>query len=81
MLLRKYLEGGIIEEITQAGLDRWCTMKIRRRNTLGDVEYIPLYVELMGKYANVILVGANGKIIDALNGLSIKGKKRKIKKY
>ena len=66
MLLRKYLEGGIIEEITQAGLDRWCTMKIRRRNTLGDVEYIPLYVELMGKYANVILVGANGKIIDAL---------------
>lgn len=66
MLLRKYLEGGIIEEITQAGLDRWCTMKIRRRNTLGDVEYIPLYVELMGKYANVILVGADGKIIDAL---------------
>jgi len=66
MLLRKYLEGGIIEEITQAGLDRWCTMKIRRRNTLGDIEYIPLYVELMGKYANVILVGADGKIIDAL---------------
>lgn len=70
MLLRKYLEGGIIEEITQAGLDRWCTMKIRRRNTLGDVEYIPLYVELMGKYANVILVGADGKIIDALKRIA-----------
>ncbi len=66
MLLRKYLEGGIIESIEQAGLDRWCTFSIRRRNTLGDLENIFLYVELMGKYANIILVGTDGKIIDAL---------------
>ncbi len=66
MLLRKYLEGGIIESIEQAGLDRWCTFLIRRRNTLGDLENIFLYVELMGKYANIILVGTDGKIIDAL---------------
>ena len=78
MLLRKYLEGGIIEEITQAGLDRWCTMKIRRRNTLGDVEYIPLYVELMGKYANVILVGADGKIIDALKRIPPYEKQKRV---
>lgn len=66
MLLRKYLEGSIIESIEQAGLDRWCTFTIRRRNTLGDIENIFLYVELMGKYANIILVGTEGKIIDAL---------------
>ncbi len=66
MLLRKYLEGGIIESIEQTGLDRWCTFSIRRRNTLGDLENIFLYVELMGKYANIILVGTDGKIIDAL---------------
>ncbi len=66
MLLRKYLEGSIIESIEQAGLDRWCTFTIRRRNTLGDIENIFLYVELMGKYANIILVGTDGKIIDAL---------------
>lgn len=66
MLLRKYLEGSIIEIVEQAGLDRWCTFTIRRRNTLGDIENIFLYVELMGKYANIILVGTDGKIIDAL---------------
>ncbi|MBQ9823688.1 MAG: NFACT family protein [Solobacterium sp.] len=66
MLLRKYLEGGFIEEIEQAELDRWCLMKIRRRNSIGDIENWKLYVELMGKYANVILVNSEGKILDAL---------------
>lgn len=66
MLLRKYIEGGFIEEIRQAGLDRWCLMKIRKRNAIGDLENWNLYVELMGKYANVILVNAEGKILDAM---------------
>ncbi len=66
MLLRKYLEGGFIETIEQADLDRWCVMNIRRRNAIGDLENHKLYVELMGKYANIILVSEEGKIIDAL---------------
>lgn len=66
MILRKYLEGGVIESIEQAELDRWCKLSIRRHNTLGDLETIYLYIELMGKYANVILVSSEGKIIDAL---------------
>ena len=66
MVLRKYLEGSVIESIEQAGLDRWCTMHIRRHNDLGDLEYLDLVVELMGKYANVILVSSENKIIDAL---------------
>lgn len=66
MVLRKYLEGSIIESIEQAGLDRWLTFNIKRHNTIGDLEYINLYVELMGKYANIILVNREGKIIDAL---------------
>lgn len=66
MVLRKYLEGATIESIEQAGLDRWCEMKILHHNSLGDLESLSLYVELMGKYANVILVSAEGKIIDAL---------------
>lgn len=66
MLLRKYLEGSIIESIEQAGLDRWCTFHIRRHNMLGDLEYLSMYVELMGKYANIILVNQDGIIIDAL---------------
>ncbi|MBR3349209.1 MAG: NFACT family protein, partial [Solobacterium sp.] len=65
MVLRKYIEGGFIEEIEQAALDRWCVMNIRKRNSIGDLEYYRLYVELMGKYANVILVSHEGKILDA----------------
>lgn len=66
MVLRKYLEGATITGIEQKNLDRWCVMNIRRRNDLGDAETIYLYVELMGKYANVILVSRDNIIIDAL---------------
>lgn len=66
MVLRKYLEGAVMEEIVQGELDRWCRIGIRRRNNLGDMENLQIYVELMGNYANLILVGPDGKIIDAL---------------
>ena len=66
MVLRKYVEGGIIESIVQKDLDRWCDMTITRHNNLGDHETLHMYVELMGKYANVILVNPQGRIIDAL---------------
>ena len=66
MVLRKYLEGATIESVEQAGLDRWCTFFIKRHNDLGDLEHIRLVIELMGKYANIILVSAEGRIIDAL---------------
>lgn len=66
MVLRKYLEGSIIENVSQAELDRWVTFSVSRHNNLGDLEHLNLYIELMGKYANMILVGENNKIIDAL---------------
>ncbi len=66
MILRKYLDGGIISESKQLGLDRILQFKIQARNDLGDVHDYYLYVELMGKYANMILVDENNKIIDAM---------------
>lgn len=66
MLLRKHLEGGVILSIEQGGLDRYLTMEISLRNELGDRQFRRLYVELMGKYANVILVDETGRILDAL---------------
>lgn len=66
MLLRKHLEGSTIESIEQEGLDRWLTMTIRSRNELGDIVHYRLVIELMGKYANAILVSPEGKIMDAL---------------
>ena len=55
-----------MESIEQAGLDRWCKITLRHHNTIGDLENLYLYIELMGKYANIILVSEEGKIIDAL---------------
>lgn len=66
MLLRKHLEGAMILSLKQMGLDRWCDFTISKTNNLGDKEEVHLYVELMGKYANIILVDADNKIVDAL---------------
>lgn len=66
MVLRKYLEGGMLIRLTQGGLDRYLDAEISTYNDLGDRIIMHLYIELMGKYANVILVDPNGKIIDAL---------------
>lgn len=41
-------------------------MEVSLRNEIGDKVFRKLYVELMGKYANVILVDENNRILDAL---------------
>ena len=50
----------------QIGLDRILHMVVEARNEMGDIHEKNLYIELMGKYANVILVDEDGRIIDAL---------------
>ena len=65
MVMRKYLEAGTIDSIEQASLDRYLIITVATRNELGDRIKLQLYVELMGKYANLILV-YQGKILEAL---------------
>ena len=65
MVMRKYLEGGTIADIQQAGLDRYLVMTVSNRNEIGDRIKLDVYVELMGKYANIILV-YNNRILEAL---------------
>lgn len=66
MVLRKYILNGIIDKIEQFDFDRYLLMHIRARDELYDEKRYILSVELMGKYANLILVDENNKIIDAL---------------
>lgn len=66
MVLRKYLLNGVIYQIDQSDYDRYLLMHVRARDDLYDEKHYILSVELMGKYANLILVDENGKIIDAL---------------
>ncbi len=66
MVLRKYLLNGFIYQIDQFDYDRYLIMHIKARNELYDEKEYLLSVELMGKYANLILVGYDNRIIDAL---------------
>ncbi|MEA5026173.1 MAG: NFACT RNA binding domain-containing protein [Erysipelotrichaceae bacterium] len=66
MLLRKHLENGLLASIEQGGLDRYLTMTIHTHNEIGDPISRFLFIELMGKYANIILTDETLKILDAL---------------
>lgn len=66
MVLRKHILNGIIYKIEQFDYDRYLLMHIRARDELYDEKEYLLSVELMGKYANLILVDSENKIVDAL---------------
>ena len=71
MLLRKQLDGGFIRRIEQIGLDRVLQLKIEVRDELGDLHMRTLYAELMGKYANLVLVDEEDIITDALKRIQV----------
>lgn len=66
MVLRKHILNGIIYAIEQTQYDRYLLLHIRARDELYDEKEYILSVELMGKYANLILIDENNKIVDAL---------------
>ncbi len=66
MLLRKYLIGGRICNISMQGLERIVNIDIEIVNEFNEVETITLIVELMGKHSNIILANQNNIIIDAI---------------
>jgi predicted ribosome quality control (RQC) complex YloA/Tae2 family protein len=71
MLLRKHLEGGIVEKVEQVEFERILVFHIRSRNELGDVTYKKLIVEIMNKHSNIIVVDRDtNKIIDSIKHLS-----------
>ena len=67
MVLRKYLEGSVLQSIDQVGLDRIVNFHFSNRNELGDQVELVLSVELMGRHSNVILYDNKSQhIIDLL---------------
>lgn len=67
MVLRKHITNGIITKIEQFDYDRYLLLHIRALNDIYDEKEYILSVELMGKYANLILVDKeSNKIIDAM---------------
>lgn len=63
MLLRKHLEGYILEEIYQPNMDRMIIFEVKGRNEIGDLSYKQLIVEIMGRHSNITLVDRQRNII------------------
>ena len=66
MLLRKYLQGAKLTEISQASFDRVAFLGFDTRDEMGFDCRRYLIVELMGKYSNLIFADGEKKIITAL---------------
>ena len=66
MLLRKRLTGASLTAITQDGLDRTVFLEFSAVNEIGDREKLTLAVEIMAQNSNIILLDADGVIIDAV---------------
>ncbi len=70
MVLRKYLQGGRVVEISQPGLERVIQIKVEHLDEMGDTCIRVLCFELMGKYSNLILCDDKNVILDSLKHVS-----------
>lgn len=66
MLMRKHLSGAKLVAMEQFGLERLIHLSFATYNELGDPVILKLAVEIMGRHSNIILIGNDGKIIDAI---------------
>ena len=78
MLLRKYLIGGKISNISMQGLERIVNIEIETINEFNEIENKTLILELMGKHSNIILKNQNDIIIDAMRHIASNNSYREI---
>ena len=63
MLLRKHIEGYILENLYQVDNDRMIILEIKGRNEIGDISFKQLIIEIMGRHSNIILVDKTRNVI------------------
>ena len=67
MVLRKYLQGALIESIEQIENDRIVEITVSNKNEIGDNIQATLIIEIMGKHSNILLVDkSNHKILEVI---------------
>ncbi|MGT2950018.1 hypothetical protein BU202_03315 [Streptococcus cuniculi] len=67
MILRKYLQGAIIESIRQWDNDRILEFVVSNKDEIGDHIKVSLTIEIMGKHSNILLIDkAEERIIEAI---------------
>ena len=73
MLLRKHLVGARIAALDQPDHERMLVLELYTRDEMGDLSRKKLAVEMIGRSANVILVGPDGRIIDCMRRMDFAG--------
>lgn len=66
MLLRKHLSSGRLIDIRQDGLERILYFDFEATDEMGDRVTLTLAAEIMGRFSNIILFNADGRIIDSI---------------
>ena len=66
MLLRKYLVGGKIIDISNYDLERTVQIKFECYNELNDLVIRKLFIQIMSRQSNIVLTNENNIIIDSL---------------
>lgn len=67
MILRKYLQGAIIETIRQWDNDRILEFIVSNKDEIGDHIQVSLIIEIMGKHSNILLIDkGEDRIIEAI---------------
>ena len=67
MVLRKYLQGAVIESIEQIENDRIVEVTVSNKNEIGDDIQATLIIEIMGKHSNIFLVDKSShKILEVI---------------
>ncbi|MBQ9974140.1 MAG: NFACT family protein [Oscillospiraceae bacterium] len=66
MLLRKHLSGARVLAVTQPSMERVLILELEALDSLGDRVERKLVLEAMGRHSNLILLDAEGRIVDCL---------------
>ena len=66
MLLRKYLTGAKIIDISNMDLERTVQIKFECYNEMNDLVIRKLYLEIMSRQSNIVLTNQNDVIIDSI---------------
>lgn len=70
MLLRKHLGSAKLVAVRQQEMDRILYLDFETINELGDLVVVTIVVEIMGRHSNIILLGAENRIIDSIKRVS-----------
>ncbi len=71
MLLRKHLTGAWLRDIRQYGLERVLYFDFEALNELGDTVRLTIAAELMGRHSNLILIGEDQRVVDAVKRVDL----------